>query len=399
MSNCHGAAGQASGYVYQIQIGLLELLRELPKGNQAKLSLEATDDVELLSSESIERIQVKHSLSPSAVLDTNSVDIWRTINAWLDMPDWENVMLRFVTNRKLKEGSLLENLRIDSKGSTDEVLSHFEAVARQETNKKTSPWKRKFLSLPEGKRRKLISKITIYDETASMDQFESELEKALFFIGYGGRRNAVIQELRGWWGKKVEGLLNGDFQYVTADELGHEIFRLQDQLVVTELPISKAARSQDPTTNSLAEFEEAIFVKQLKLSDISTRRIEKAVTDYLKSKAQRSEWLRGQFLSESDIDQFEDDLYDFWEEIYLYEQEETAPTEVHDSDAGFARRVYNTVMREGIKPIKGQNVTDWVSRGTYHVMANDESSRRIGWLPNFGDLFFSDHLEEGSVDQ
>ena len=399
MSNRHGAAGQASGYVYQIQIGLLELLREIPKGNQAKLSLEATDDVELLSSKSIERIQVKHSSSSGAVLDTNSVDIWRTINSWLDMPDWKDVMLRFVTNRRLKKGSLLENLRFNSKGPIDEVLSDFEAVAGKQTNKKTSPWKRKFLSLPQEERRDLISKITIYDEAASMDQFESELEKALFFIGYGGRRSAVIQELRGWWSKKVEGLLNRDFHYVTADELSREIFRLQDQLVVTELPISNAVRNQDCTTNSLAEFEEAIFVRQLKLSDISSRRIEKAVTDYLKSKAQRTEWLRGQFLSESDIDQFEDDLYDFWEEIYLCEQEETEQLEEHDSNAGFARKVYNTVMREGIKPIKGQNVTDWVSRGTYHVMANDESSRRIGWHPNFDNLFFSDRPEERSVDK
>jgi hypothetical protein len=81
-SNKHDAAGSVVGYLYQTSWALLELISQ--KRADASLTLEMLDDVEWdADGSAAELIQVKHHATPGG-LGNKSVDLWRTLNVWLD---------------------------------------------------------------------------------------------------------------------------------------------------------------------------------------------------------------------------------------------------------------------------------------------------------------------------
>ena len=146
----HAAAGQALGYVYQVQWALVELARRSAVSATTQLRIEALDDIETIAAdEPIELTQVKHQVKPTADLTENSVDLWRSLNVWMDVFSGritsEAPVLKLVTTATIPDGSLLNMLRSDeSRRNTELVLAGLEVAARRERIKPPVPGERNF---------------------------------------------------------------------------------------------------------------------------------------------------------------------------------------------------------------------------------------------------------------
>jgi len=77
----HAAAGQALGYVHQVQWALVELLERARASPTAVLRLETLDDIEIVESQdgTVELTQLKHQVTPATDLTETSVDLWRSL--------------------------------------------------------------------------------------------------------------------------------------------------------------------------------------------------------------------------------------------------------------------------------------------------------------------------------
>lgn len=80
----HGAAGPALGYLYQSYLPLVELARRAPSNPELLVRLELLDDVEFEDGYGAkDLLQSKHHVDETASLSDSSVDLWRSINAWM----------------------------------------------------------------------------------------------------------------------------------------------------------------------------------------------------------------------------------------------------------------------------------------------------------------------------
>ena len=79
----HNAAGQMTGYLYQVRLALKLLLES--DDPLFQVSLEKFDDIAFdKDDEPVQLIQAKHHCKPASLSDS-SVDLWRTLNEWFDV--------------------------------------------------------------------------------------------------------------------------------------------------------------------------------------------------------------------------------------------------------------------------------------------------------------------------
>ena len=134
----HSAAGQALGYVHQCMWALVELGKRATSEPAAQLRLEALDDIQFdVGGSATELLQLKHHTHGDGPLTAQAVDLWRTLNVWMDLPLCDLLVLRLVTTRTLSEDSGLICLR-DGKGrETSAALQALLDAARASTSKAT----------------------------------------------------------------------------------------------------------------------------------------------------------------------------------------------------------------------------------------------------------------------
>src|SRR5690348_15642856 len=85
----HSAAGSALGYEFQSEWALVALLRRGMDEPFCELRVERLDDIQFGADpdDPSELQQTKHHITPTNDLSDNSVDVWRTLNVWMDVLD------------------------------------------------------------------------------------------------------------------------------------------------------------------------------------------------------------------------------------------------------------------------------------------------------------------------
>jgi len=79
---------------------LLELAKRASSDPAVELHLESLDDIDFgVDGSPTELLQTKHHLGPPASITAYSVDVWRTINVWLDLSLKQAPILRMVTTQ------------------------------------------------------------------------------------------------------------------------------------------------------------------------------------------------------------------------------------------------------------------------------------------------------------
>ena len=378
----HSAAGQALGYVHQCMWALVELGKRATSEPAAQLRLETLDDIEFDSAGSpAELLQIKHHTRGDGPLTAQAVDLWRTLNVWMDLPSADKLVLRLVTTRTLSEESGLIRLRDGENRDTSVALDELLNAARTSTSKTTDKWREKFLHLNETARVELVDRIIIDDGSLPAAHIDKELVRTFRYAYPTGRDDVFLHLLKGWWSGVSVQLLSRTLEAVTGQDLIVQVTEIADQLKSDALPIDPAVMQEHDESISDV-YKDRPFVQQLLWIALENNRLWKAIRDYHRSFTQRSFWLRHQLLAETELDRFAFRLHDEWEQTFDSRIAAMKREGRTDHDV-VGQEILEELARESRARLRDRFDEPWFNRGMFHALADGELGYRVGWHPDF----------------
>lgn len=397
MSNQFSASEHLVGYLYQVRYALLVLLQKIKYEPNIELSLEKLDDVAFeQNGEPIELLQTKHHISKTAELSDYSPDIWKTLRIWsvhikANPNGIKDLLLFLITTAHARDGSATSKLRRNKERNEDEALQILIEIAKTAKNKKIKASYDEFISLTDAQRRLLISKISIVDNSPSIQDVESKLLSETRLLSR--HPDSLKTRLEGWWFKKAIDHLMDSSIIIKGSELQGKIYDLQDQLGKENLP-------NDFTTNTLEMAEEdlkeneRVFVEQLRLILLGNERLRMAIGDYYRAFQQRTKWLSEGLLYPRELESYEDYLIGEWRRQFAVMKEDMEELPQEERMAQLGRNLFTRFQEKNLQPIRRDYLDAYFSRGSYHVLAN---SLKIGWHPEFAQRL--GHLIEQAAHQ
>ncbi|WP_406083316.1 hypothetical protein OHA01_31900 [Micromonospora zamorensis] len=331
-----------------------------------------------------ELLQVKHHVTAASDLTEYNVDLWRSINAWLDTVDLSLdriPVLRLLTTADVPSGGVLCRLRDGSDRDAVAALSALEAAATNSNSKQTEPWRKSFLNRSPEHRAALVAAIVVQDGAPRAADIDKSLRRAFGYIVPRGREDDYIRYLKGWWSGISVSLLDRSLQAIRAEDLRIQAEDLRDQFGPQALPL-------DPQVMAKFSAEDAeiyrgrTFVTQLLWIALDENRLLKAIRDYHRAYTQRSEWLRRGYLCEAEVDRFAFALHDEWEQVFdrlVARAERSGGASLEDT--GMA--ILEEICANSRARIRERFDQGWLNRGTMHQLAEGFAGLTIGWHPDF----------------
>ncbi|GHD13829.1 ABC-three component system protein [Zhihengliuella salsuginis] len=378
----HSAAGQALGYVHQCMWALVELGKRATSEPMTQLRLEGLDDIQFDSSGSPnELLQTKHHTGGSGPITAQAVDLWRTLNVWMDLPSPNTLVLRLVTTRELSEGSGLIYLRPEEERNIIAATEALLDAAKASTSKTTEPWRNKFLELDESERLELVNRIVIDDGSLQAARIDKALVEIFRYAYPTGKDEVFIHLLKGWWEGISVQLLDRTLASITGQDLITQVTDIADQLKSDTLPVDPDIfHGYDESISTL--YKDRPFVQQLLWIALEDNRLWKAIRDYHRSYTQRSFWLRHQLLAETELSRFAFRLHDEWEQTF----DSRVAAMKREGRADYhvvGQEILETLARESRARLRERFDESWFNRGMFHALADGELGHRIGWHPDF----------------
>lgn len=361
---------------------LVELGKRANTEPATQLRLEALDDIEFDSTGTpSELLQVKHHTRGDGPITAQTVDLWRTLNVWMDLIISDKLVLRLVSTRKLDEDSRLVHLRNGEHHNTDLALNELLHAARESTNSTTQRWRQKFLELSEARRANLVESIVIDDGSLPADQVDSELIRIFRYAFPIGQDEVFLHLLKGWWSGISVQLLNRTLESATGQDLIVQVTEIADQLKYDNSPIDPSVMQEHDESIS-NHYKDRPFVQQLLWIALDDNRLWKMIRDYHRSYSQRSFWLRHQLISETELNRFAFRLHDEWEQIFDSRVSAMRREGRIDSDI-VGQEILDELARESRARLRDRFEEPWFNRGMFHALADGELGYRIGWHPDF----------------
>ena len=377
------AAGQAAGYHFQIQRGLLSLMAG---DDGASVAIETLDDLVLESDRDAIRDfeQLKHSIRPGSLTD-RSRPLWKALDAWMDvaedgaLDDVGNLIL--VATDTAPADSAAACLRADAARDVGKAEQQLLAAATEDPGSQdTATIRARFRALDPRVRGALIAKIEVRDATAGIGDFRDQLRDVLgpFALPSVGD-DEFLDKLVGWWERRAVDLLLRRRKSVTREELVEEVVRLRDQYGERTLPPPDPALATELSEVLIDAYADAPFVRQLELIAMRDERVQLAVRDYHRAYAQRSRWLEQGVLAPEELQEWEGRLFDEWEHAWqrMLDTLPDPPDEPAQVDAGKA--LYGDLEQSSLNPLRDGR-DRFLHVGTLNGLAD---TRRIGWHPDF----------------
>jgi C-terminal domain 7 of the ABC-three component (ABC-3C) systems len=380
----HSAAESAVGYVYQCYLPLLLLAERASREPELTLALELLDDVQFEEHGSAkELIQTKHHLQSQGDLTDASVDLWRTINAWIsvleELTAEETPALTLITTGVAPGGSAASYLRDDDDRDPDRAQASLLRAAASSTNQTTARWRARFAQLSPNRRQQLVSAITVADGAIAISDIDDRLKTALFWaLPSTDRADAFIEHVRGWWFGIAVRLLRRQVRALAATDMLRAIQDIRDQFGPENLP--RDPDLPDPDEVTVAGFQTRVFVRQLELIASTQEQLALAIRDYYRAFTQRSRWLRRDLVGVDEIDRFEANLVDEWRFVFTNLTAELAADAHEPEKQRHGRRILARAAETARARIREHYDESFMTRGSLHGLADD---RRVGWHPEF----------------
>lgn len=409
----YSAAASLLGYIYQCRLALLESLKRLKSDPDIAVAIETLDDVVFEKDGSpTEVIQVKHHIARKASLTNASTDLWKTIRIWCDLFSGglseENSILCLMTTEESAENSAARHLRIEGRNiaEAENLLLQTSQTSSNESNKEGY---QKFNSLMPEQRRALLERVYILDKCPLSKDLQSNLSEELW--GHCERQHAdqFLMYLEGWWLQRVVAGLDGSeltdiadmkidsetftrkkhkILKITGREIDAQLVDLRERFKSDSLPIHPEIQSANP---DVTPFSNWVFIKQLRLINVSESRIKRAVTNFYKASEQRSRWVRESLLIDDDLERYDDLLKEEWG-IHFDQSKDAMPSSPTDADRiASGQKVYQWAEAEAYIPIRPSCQDRFITRGSYQMLANH---LRVGWHPEFESRMVAQSTEE-----
>lgn len=391
-TNQFSAGPQMLGYLYQCQLALLESIKRLWQFPEMSIGIETRDDIVFeQEGTAIELLQTKHHCEPANLTDS-SVDLWKTLRIWSELKKTGEITTStrlFLVTTATAIGSIASYLKSGQDRDEDQALSALNRIAVTATSLTTETARQTFLTLTESQKKELLSCCIVIDQQCNIGDLDDLLKKVLISACRREHLDSFLDALRGWWYRKIVLSLsnsNGP-TLIPAADLEAEITKLRESYRADNLPISNEIQSATLPNESL--FHNMVFSKQLKIIDISEKRVAKAALDFYRASMQRSKWLREELLPDDELSDFDSRLHDEWERRFDQMIDELTEDSDGLNKKAAGKKLYIWAENDADELIRSQCSARFVTRGTYQILANQ---KKVGWHPEYKELI---DLNEG----
>jgi hypothetical protein len=131
------------------------------------------------------------------------------------------------------------------------------------------------------------------------------------------------------------------------------------------------------------------FVVQLRAIGVSSNRIQNAILDYYRAFEQRSEWARENLILAGEIEDYEERLVDEWSRYRDVVFENLSDTAAEEVLQRAGKELYNwaDLQSGNIESlrIRARVTEPYVTRGSFHILADGALVPRVYWHPRFID--------------
>lgn len=396
------AAPSATGYLYQVSWALADLLAKAPERPDQALTIEGDDDIEwgAESGDPRELLQTKVH-GPDAPASTGvtdmAVDLWKTIRVWMERPnafDADGPDLTLVTTSVAPDGSAAWLLAPGVSGHrhVDEADDLLATAADESGNNATETVRAAYLAAPPPERRLMLSRVQVLDGAFQaadvLDLVRRRLDWALPSGGEGPEQS-FLDQVWGWWYRRVVRLLAGDADRVTASEFRSFVHALRDDYTKDALPTT--IQIADVKDEHIKSYEDFQFVRQLRWVNYSDSSLRLAIIDYHRAVSQETYWMDHQLLGLDELEKFEANLRFEWERLFAQMIEDLSYLPVSGEEFERAKEqrgqeLARAAIASAEVVVRAQYQEGFFARGKRHVLADSpDTSTVIGWHADFQD--------------
>lgn len=381
------------GYLYQSRLALLRLLA-LPE--DTAVFLEKDDDVDFEDEAGYKSLlSLKHKAAGDRLTNL-SIDFWKSVRIWLVRYKRDNrsaSKLRFFlfTTATVSDTSFLlgflpyqnstaleiEKLRV----KTEEALSMSKSTLIIEVANE-------FNALTPTEKLDFLGRIQIFDCSPRIENIPEIIKDTHFRSIRRPHRMAVFERIEGWWHELIiRKLTENDEVGIFGFEVSDKLSAISEEYNSDNLPIT--FRWREPSGEIDTENDPRRFVVQLREIGVSSSRIRNAILDYYRAYQQRSEWVREDLLVSGEIENYEDRLVDEWSRFRDVLLEKLDENSAEDLLLQAGKDLYNwaDLQSGNIESlrIRARVTEPFVTRGSFHILANATSDPKVYWHPCFLD--------------
>ncbi|SEJ39631.1 hypothetical protein SAMN04487917_105312 [Arthrobacter sp. yr096] len=377
------ASASLIGYLHQLRYALWQAIESAREDLLGRIAIESADDVELISVSGHRIEQLKHRDVDSSLTDRSS-DLWKTLRIWsslFDEPgiDLSKVSFRLITTGFVASGSIGSLLSPDE--STRDVTAAL-AILRNISTESSNEGNRKaykaFRDLGPQRQELLLQKIQVIAQSPNIETVRTQLERSLAIGMPRHLLSAFVDNLEGWWVSLcIEKLMSDSDKFIELDQLDAYIQGLRDDFSATSLPISQEIANLQPAPE---RFQNHIFVKQLRFIEVNERRINRAITNYLRAFNQRSSWQRQNLIMKEELKNYERQLIEEWELHFDQLHDVLGAAASEEAKLSMARELYSWAEGAAQPVIRERCTEAFVVRGSLQMLAHEKA---IGWHPEF----------------
>jgi hypothetical protein len=393
----HNAAASAAGYLYQTNWALVDLLRKGHTRPDQAITLELHDDVSWTdveaTSDPVELLQVKlHTKSKAAGLGDMSVDIWKTLQIWMDRPDVGDLQgpeLALVTTSVASEGTAAFVLRPPTR-DVDLALARLAKAAKDSENTYTEQSRADFLALAASRRSNLLNRVRVLDGQMPPEDLDVSVREALTWgLPTGGQpaEDRFVAQVWHYWQDVAIDMLAGRRPSVSVTEVRTFVRELRNSYTTENLPTTVPLSSV--TEEHVQLYAGARFVAQLSLVDYAGPQLRNAIIDYHRAVTQETEWLSDSLLDLRELGNFEEELRFEWTRefgnmIQDLELDALSAEDAESTKQKAGRQLLNYLLNSTAVTVRTHYNEGFYGRGKRHELAgHDDAIQRIGWHPDF----------------
>jgi len=376
------------GYYHQIRYSLYLLLQNKERGDSC-IKLEYLDDIVIEDVDTVNLFQTKLHINSVADLTDRSPDFWKTIRVWgeaiaSNQIDIDNTVCTLVTTANVGEDSFINNFKVNSDSSNlDDALESMQQISNEQTNATNAKGYEALRNLTVAQQQKLIKNIKVIDASLSIDQTLSAIKKEIKLSALPDKIDSFLERLEGWWFQQCIEMLCNKKDSIRFRELHQKITDIRDTFQQDNLP-DDFANPIIINEDELHNYEERIFVQQLRLIAIRSTMLRNAISDFRRAYDQRSKWLRENLTNIEEYDHYENQLQDYWNNIFSIVRDECdglSDNELEIIGKDFYKKFF--IVRVPPYRIRDKFQSAYLTRGSCHMLADE---KKIGWHPNFEKL-------------
>lgn len=389
----YSAGEQGLGYIYQARLALLQLL-QLPENTA--VFLEKDDDLDFVDNDGSKSLaSLKHKAVSDRLTDL-SPDFWKSVRIWLvrykrDGRSASNLRFFLFTTGTVSDTSFLKGFLLVQVSTGDETTTLAEQAEEALGRSKSDligDIAREFNELTPTEKQDFLARILILDGSPRIEDIPETIKDRHMRSIRREHRNSLFERLEGWWNDAVISQLTGGrdegiFGYEVSDKLS----ALSEEYKLDNLPIT--FRRKEPAGEIDTENDPRTFVVQLREIGISSARIRNAILDYYRAFEQRSEWARENLLVSGEIEDYEDRLVDEWSRYRDVVFEEVDESSAEDVLLRAGRELYTWADQQSGNydslRIRARVTEPYVTRGSFHILADTVPEPRVYWHPRFLD--------------